>query len=93
MAVVHPLRILLAIIAAAVVCAFGVLLYVGNIHGNSPVVRTVLRWAFPTVTLAGHFDFFDSNLVLWVSLLLSYALWALLVYLALSWLHRRHGRA
>jgi hypothetical protein len=91
MVVVHPVRILSATFAAAVVCAFGVWLYMGNIHGQSAVVRTVLRWAFPTVSLASLFDFFGSNLVYWVSLLLSYALWVLLVYLVLSWFDRRRG--
>ena len=93
MPLARPMRILSAIIAAAIVCAFGVWLYMGNIHDQSAVIRTVLRWAFPTVSFASLFDFFDSNVVYWASLLLGYALWVLLVYVVISWFDRRHDRA
>jgi hypothetical protein len=93
MARVRPLRMLVAAIVAAVVCALGAWLYMANIHDQSALVSAILTCVFPIASLANLFDFFGSNVVYWASLVLGYGLWVLLVYVAFSWFDRRHARA
>ena len=85
-------RAVLALVAAGMICGGGLWLFLGNIHDQSPQISAVLRWAFPTVTLANRFAFFGSNAVYWASLALGFLVWAVVAYWFLSLLAGQRRR-
>jgi hypothetical protein len=77
------------VVLGAVVTLVGVWAFMSHIHGQEPWLM-VLVWAFmPLATLARRFEFFNSNVVYWASIVGGFALWSWVGYRVFGVLDRR----
>lgn len=79
---VAVIRLLIALLVGTAVSVAGVWAYMAHIHDQELWQVLVLAISMPFAALASLWDFFESNIVYWVSIAVGVALWSWIGYCA-----------
>lgn len=86
-------RLVIALATSGAICATGYWSAPSIIRDGSAFSRTILKVTFLPISLASEFNFFGSISVMLLSFISAYVLWALLVYLFITFLRPGHSDA
>jgi hypothetical protein len=73
-------RAAFAVGAASIITLGGVWAYMANIHGQSGILKAAVIVAMPVASIASRVNFFESNIVYWVTIVAGVLLWTAAVY-------------
>jgi hypothetical protein len=74
----------IAVALAGLVTLLGTWAFMTNIHAKSVLLLVVVVAAFPIAAFASTFDFFDSTIVYWASIIAGFLFWIVVLYALIS---------